>query len=124
MQAPNAATNKWPGAASQPEWVTDAFATLVDLKSEGKIRSVAVSNHGVEQLRQALATGAQIDLNQLHYSLLSRAIEVEILPMCAEENIGVVGYMPLLQGVLTAKYGTVDEIPPVRCRTRHFRSRD
>jgi len=106
------------------DWAQDAFATLVDLQSEGKIRSIAVSNHGVEQMRDVLATSAQINLNQLHYNLLSRAIEVEIVPMCLRENIGVVAYTPLLQGLLTGKYQTIEEIPAPRRRTRHFRSRD
>ncbi len=100
--------------------VQDAFATLMDLKAEGKIRSVSVSNFGVQQLREAIASGAQIDLNQICYNLLSRAIEVEIVPLCLEENIGIVPYMPLMQGLLTGKYRSIDEIPPNRRRTRHF----
>lgn len=100
--------------------VDEAFAELEDLKETGKIRSICVSNFGPNQLSEALETGAQIDLNQLNYSLLSRAIEVEIVPMCRENNIGVVGYMPLMQGLLAGKYMSVEEIPPVRRRTRHF----
>ncbi len=106
------------------DWAEDAFATLIDLQSEGKIRSIGISNHGVQQMRDVLATGAQIELNQLHYNLLSRAIEVEIVPMCLRENIGIVAYMPLLQGLLTGKYNMVEDIPAPRRRTRHFRSRD
>jgi len=101
--------------------VEDAFSTLMELQTEGKIRSVSVSNFGVQQLSEALGTGAQIDLNQLCYSLLSRAIEVEIAPMCRDQQIGIVGYTPLMQGLLTGKYSSVDDIPPMRRRTRHFR---
>ncbi len=101
--------------------VQDAFATLMDLRDEGKIRSVSISNFGVEQMSEALATGAQIDLNQLCYNLLSRAIEIEIVPMCREQEIGIVGYMPLFQGLLAGKYACVDEVPEPRKRTRHFR---
>ncbi len=111
----------WPIAG---DWAEDAFATLIDLQAEGKIRSIGLSNHGVQQMEDVLATGAQIELNQLHYNLLSRAIEVEIMPMCLRENIGVVAYMPLLQGLLTGKYETVEDIPAPRRRSRHFRSRD
>ncbi len=100
--------------------VPDAFAMLMELKSEGKVRSVAVSNFGVQQLGEALATGAQIDLNQICYNLLSRAIEAEIMPLCQAQNIGIVPYMPLMQGLLTGKYARVEEIPPNRRRTRHF----
>lgn len=99
----------------------DVFAAMMGLKLEGKIRSIGVSNFGVRQLSQALSTGAQIDVNQLCYNLLSRAIEIEILPLCLKHGLGILGYMPLLQGVLTGKYRTADEIPPVHSRSRHFR---
>ena len=84
--------------------VEDAFATLTALKEEGKIRSIGVSNFGVEQLSEALATGVQIDVNQVCYNLLSRAIELEILPLCQKHGMGILGYMPLLQGLLTGMY--------------------
>ncbi len=101
--------------------VEDAFATLNALKEEGKIRSIGVSNFGVAQLSEALATGVQIDVNQLCYNLLSRAIELEILPLCQQHGMGILGYMPLLQGLLTGMYKTAEELPPVHARFRHFR---
>ena len=61
------------------------------LKEEGKIRSIGVSNFGVEQLSEALATGVQIDVNQLCYNLLSRGIELEILPLCQRKRDGYSG---------------------------------
>jgi aryl-alcohol dehydrogenase-like predicted oxidoreductase len=97
-----------------------AFATLEDLRSEGKIRAIGVSNFGVEQLREALDTGVRFEGNQLCYNLLSRGIEEEIMPLCAAHEIGIIGYMPLLQGFLADKFKTPDEIPEVRARTRHF----
>jgi len=103
--------------------VEDAFATLAALRDEGKIRAIGVSNHGIRQLSEvvSLRAGAPIAVNQLYYNLLSRAIEVEILPLCRQLNIGVIGYMPLQQGLLTGKYRSADEMPWVRTRTRHFR---
>ena len=101
--------------------VEDAFATLNALKEEGKIRSIGVSNFGVEQLSEAIATGVQIDVNQLCYNLLSRAIELEILPLCQQHGMGILGYMPLLQGLLTGMYKTAEELPPVHARFRQFR---
>ncbi len=94
--------------------------TLAELREEGKIRFIGLSNFGAEQLRQAAATGVEIAANQLCYNLLSRAIEFEILPECQRLGIGVVAYMPLQQGLLSGKYPSADEIPPVRMRTRHF----
>ncbi|MBI3947514.1 MAG: aldo/keto reductase [Armatimonadetes bacterium] len=101
--------------------VPDAFAALQALQAEGKIRAIGVSNFGVAQMTEALATGARIGANQLCYNILSRAIEIEILPLCRERRVGVLGYMPLQQGILTGKYRSLDEAPPARLRTRHFR---
>jgi aryl-alcohol dehydrogenase-like predicted oxidoreductase len=98
----------------------DAFATLEALQSEGKIRVIGVSNFGVEQLGEALEIGVRFDVNQLFYNLLSRGIEEGIMPLCAAYEIGIVGYMPLLQGFLADKFQTPEEIPEVRARTRHF----
>ena len=101
--------------------VEDAFATLETLKAEGKVRSIGVSNFGAHQLHEALDTGSRIDVNQLCYNLLSRAIEVELMPLCSRRGIGILAYMPLLQGLLTGKFHSADEIPMYRWRTRHFR---
>lgn len=102
--------------------IAEVLATMEDLKREGKIRSIGVSNFGVQQLSEALATGVQIDVNQLSYSLLSRAIEFEILPLCRQHQVGVTAYMPLMQGLLAGRYRTPDQVPPFRARTRHFSS--
>ena len=101
--------------------VEEVFSTLKALQSEGKIRSIGVSNFGVQQLSEALETGVRLDVNEVCYNLFSRAIEVEILPLCLKNNIGILGYMPLMQGILTDRYRTVDEIPDVHSRFRHFR---
>ena len=102
--------------------VDDAFATLADLKAEGKIRAIGISNHGVQDLGEALAAGEPIVSNQMHYNLLSRAIEGEIVPICVENKIDIIAYMPMLQGLLVGLYNTPDEVSPFRARTRHFRA--
>jgi aryl-alcohol dehydrogenase-like predicted oxidoreductase len=109
----------WP-IRSHP--VEESLAVLQALKQEGKLRAIGVSNFGVQDLTEAVETGVEIDVNQLHYSLLSRAIEYEILPLCRDLEVGVTTYMPLMQGLLTGKYRTLDEVPPFRLRTRHFSS--
>ena len=101
--------------------VEDAFATLEDLKAEGKICAVGVSNHGVQQLGEAIATGVPIVTNQMHYNLVSRAIEAEVVPLCVKHKIDVIAYMPMLQGLLVGIYDHPDQVPPFRARTRHFR---
>lgn len=97
--------------------VTETFKQLAELQKEGLIQHIGVSNFGVKQLKEALATGVKIVTNQLMYNLLrfnipvlcpsslhaSRAIEYEVIPLCAENDIGVICYSPLLQGLLTDK---------------------
>jgi aryl-alcohol dehydrogenase-like predicted oxidoreductase len=100
--------------------LADSLAVLQALKEEGKIRAIGVSNFARLDLTEAVETGVQLDVNQLHYSLLSRAIEYDILPLCRQFEVGVTTYMPLLQGLLTGKYRTLDDVPPFRLRTRHF----
>jgi myo-inositol catabolism protein IolS len=109
----------WP--ISEP-LVEDGFATLRTLQSEGKVRAIGISNHGVQQVRQVLATDTPIACNQLCYNLLCRAIEIEIAPLCAEHKIAILAYMPLMQGLLTGKYPTADDVPTFRARSRHFSS--
>jgi len=106
---------------NNPPSVQDAFATMMQLQSEGKLRHIGVSNFGVTQLAEALDTGATIAINELPYNLLCRAIELEILPFCREKGIGILSYIPLMQGLLAGKYATPDDVPPKRARTRHFR---
>ena len=101
--------------------IEESMAELTRLQEDGLIRAIGVSNFGVEQLTAALNTGASIAVNQLCYNLLSRAIEPELLPLCREHNVGILGYMPLLQGILTGQYKSAEEIPPVHSRFRHFR---
>ena len=103
--------------------VSAAFDSLGQLHRAGKIRYIGVSNFGVAKLSEALETGAQIVVNELPYSLLTRAIELEILPFCRDHGIGVLGYMSLMQGVLADTYPTLDDVPVWRRRTRHFDSR-
>lgn len=108
-------------ATSTPS-VADAFGALDTLRRAGKIRHIGVSNFGRTKLIEALATGVPIAVNELPYSLLTRAIELEILPFCKERNIGVLGYMSLLQGVLGDRYARLSDLPEYRRRTRHFHS--
>jgi aryl-alcohol dehydrogenase-like predicted oxidoreductase len=100
--------------------VAEAFAMLQRLQREGKIRHIGVSNFGRAKLEEALATGVTLAVNELPYSLLARAIELDVLPFCRERGIGVLGYMALLQGVLSDRYPRLRDLPESRRRTRHF----
>jgi aryl-alcohol dehydrogenase-like predicted oxidoreductase len=108
------------GAITHVPDTKKAFEILQQLQKEGKIKHIGVSNFGVEQLKEALATGVKISINEVAYNLLYRAVEYEILPFCQTHGIGVFAYMPLMQGLLSCKWKTPDEVPEYRARTRHF----
>jgi len=100
-----------------------AFRTLAELQNEGKIKHIAVSNFGVAQLKEALATGVKIASNELSYNLIFRAIEFDIIPFCKEQGIQVLAYSPLMQGILTGRWSSISDMPLYRTRTRHFDSK-
>lgn len=106
---------------NDPPAAADAFETLTRLKEQGKIRHIGVSNFGVERLCEAMQY-ADIAVNELPYSLLTRAVEIEMLPYCRARGVGVIGYMTLLQGILADIYPTLAEVPAWQRRTRHFDS--
>jgi myo-inositol catabolism protein IolS len=103
-----------------PPTVEEAFGALAKLKQQGKIRDIGVSNFGSARLEEALRVCPDIVVNQLVYSLLTRAIELESLPQCRERGVGLIGYMTLLQGLLADLYPTLGDVPPHQARTRHF----
>jgi aryl-alcohol dehydrogenase-like predicted oxidoreductase len=87
----------WP---DPDEDVEEGWATFAELKAEGLVRHIGVSNFDVAQLRRAQAI-APVETLQPPYSLLERGIEDEILPFCEQEGIGVVGYSPMASGLLS-----------------------
>jgi myo-inositol catabolism protein IolS len=109
------------GAAVEPATLAYTLTTIDGLRREGKLRYVGVSNFGVRQLAEAASLGVPLACDELPYSLLSRAIEWEVLPGCEHLGVGVLGYMPLMQGLLTGRYRSAEELPASRARTRHFR---
>jgi len=97
----------------------DTMSALHDLQQAGKIRVIGVSNFGKLDMPDMLQYG-RYDANQVPYSLLWRAIEFDIQPQCAEQNISILPYSPLNQALLTGRYTNADEMPYHRTRTRHF----
>jgi len=109
-----------PKLLADPPTEEEVFDTLDELKKAGKIRSIGVSNFGRKQLEAAVKTGVQVDLNEITYNLLSRAIEGDILPYCIGNNISLIASMSLQQGLLAGIYKTVDEVPSPQAHSMHF----
>lgn len=108
----------WPVADVPTEETIWALETL---KRQGKVRYTGLCNFGVQQLEDWQRHGGEVVSNQVSYSLLWRGIEYEIVPKCEEAGIAVLSYSPLMQGLLTGKFHTADEVPEGRARSRHFR---
>jgi len=105
-----------------PNWdvpFSETYGALKRLQEEGKVRAIACSNFGTRDLADMLKEG-RLEANQLPYSLLWRGIEYEILPACIANEVSVICYSPLLHGLLTGKFRTIDDLPPNRIRTRHI----
>ncbi len=96
----------WPTGAFNSEIVPieETMRAMTDLKQQGKIRAIGVSNFSREQLAEASQYG-QIDSLQPPYSLFWRQAEKELMPYCVKNDITILAYSPLAQGLLTGKFG-------------------
>jgi aryl-alcohol dehydrogenase-like predicted oxidoreductase len=70
------------------------------LKTEGKVRWIAVSNFDAPQMERATKV-APVTSNQPPYSIIRRKIEELVLPYCSKNGIGVISYAPMASGLLT-----------------------
>jgi aryl-alcohol dehydrogenase-like predicted oxidoreductase len=82
------------------EEIEEGWSTLAELKEEGLVRHIGVSNFDVEQLRR-IQLIAPVETLQPQYSLVAREAEDEILPFAEREGIGVIVYSPMGSGLLT-----------------------
>ncbi len=89
----------WPEPA---EDVEEGWGALAELKQEGKVRWIGVSNFNVEQLERCRPIAPVTSL-QPPYSAVSPEVGQEILPYCLKNNIGVIVYSPMKSGLLTGK---------------------
>ncbi len=96
----------WPSGTWNSDVVpiSETMRALSDLKQQGKIRSIGVSNFSLAQLQEASQYG-RIDSLQPPYSLFWRWVEQDLMPYCVEQNITILAYSPLAQGLLTGKFG-------------------
>ena len=82
------------------EEIEEGWTTFAELKQEGLVRHIGVSNFDIDQLRRAQAI-APVETLQPPYSLVDREVEQEILPFAEREGIGVIVYSPMGSGLLT-----------------------
>jgi aryl-alcohol dehydrogenase-like predicted oxidoreductase len=84
------------------EDIEEGWSAFAELKDQGLVRHIGVSNFDVEQLRR-IQQIAPVETLQPQYSLIERDIEAEILPFAESERIGVIVYSPMGSGLLTGR---------------------
>lgn len=88
----------------------EAVAALNEMKQEGKIKAIGVSNFSLDQIKEANKDGL-VDVVEDQYSLLHRDAETEMFDYLRENNISFVPFFPLASGLLTGKYSEVVNFP-------------
>jgi aryl-alcohol dehydrogenase-like predicted oxidoreductase len=110
----------WPSGSFNSEVVPieETMAALNQLKDQGKIRSIGVSNFSRTQLAEAAQYGI-IDSLQPPYSLFWRSVEQDAMAYCIENNISILAYSPLAQGLLTGKFAPGHQFDPEDNRAKN-----
>lgn len=96
----------------------EAVAALKELKDQGKIKAIGVSNFSLEQLKEANKNG-DVDVVQLEYNLLNRQNEA-YLDYTTEHNITFIPYFPLASGLLAGKYNENSTFDDLRAKNPDF----
>lgn len=89
----------WP---NPDEDIEEGWEALAELKDEGMVRHIGVSNFDVGQMER-IGGITPVETLQPPYNLIDRGVEDEILPYCEENDIGVIVYSPMQSGLLTGK---------------------
>ncbi|HJN18794.1 MAG TPA: aldo/keto reductase [Armatimonadota bacterium] len=90
--------------------IADQVGAMREIQDAGKIRWIGVSNFNIEQMEQAAAT-ARIESCQPPYNVFWRQFEDDVLPFCGANEISVIPYSPLAQGLLAGKFRAPADVP-------------
>lgn len=101
----------------------ESVAALKELKDEGKIKAIGVSNFSLDQLKEANRDG-HVDVYQGEYNLIKRAAEEELFPYLEEHNISFVPYFPFASGILAGKYDKDTQFSDFRSKMPHLQGKE
>lgn len=106
----------WPSSTIP---ISSLMNLMADAVEDGLIKAVGVSNFNLEQTKQAMETLAQrgipLTSNQIIYNLIAREHEISgLIEFCNQNNVTVIAYSPLAQGILTGKFTPENPPPGVR----------
>lgn len=90
----------WPDATTPIQETMEAFEKL---REQGKIRAAGVCNYSADQMKEALKT-IELASNQIRYSIVSREMEADVLPVAKESGMSILPYSPMERGFLTGKF--------------------
>ena len=82
----------------------NALGHLADLRDEGKIHRVALTNFDTERLREIADHGIRVVSNQVQYSLIDRRPEVQMAEVCEDQRVWFLPYGVLCGGLLSDRY--------------------
>jgi aryl-alcohol dehydrogenase-like predicted oxidoreductase len=89
--------------------IEDTLGALEEAVRAGKVRAIGASNVDADWLAEACGRFAWV---QNSYSLLERGAERDVLPLCAQQDLGFTPFSPLAGGWLTGKYRAGEAPPP------------
>ncbi|TAK58359.1 MAG: aldo/keto reductase [Bacteroidetes bacterium] len=94
----------------------ETLRALDDLVRVGKVRYIGCSNFAAWQLMKALAISEKLGLErfitlQPYYSLVARELELELVPLCLDQEVGIIPWSPLAGGFLSGKYRRGNPLP-------------
>jgi aryl-alcohol dehydrogenase-like predicted oxidoreductase len=97
--------------------IEETLRALDDLIAQGKVRFIGCSNLPASQVADAVAKAGQLGVHgfvccQDQYSLVTRAVERDLLPVLSRHGLGLLPYAPLASGLLSGKYLRGRPLPP------------
>ena len=82
----------------------DALKYLSDLRDEGLIKHIGLTNFDTEHMQIMIDSGLRIVSNQIQYSIIDRRPEVRMIPFCLEHNISLLAYGSICGGLISERY--------------------
>ena len=87
----------------------DALKYLSDLRDEGIIKHIGLTNFDTERIQMMIDSRIQIVSNQVQYSIIDRRPEVKMIPFCLKHNINLLAYGSICGGLMSEKYLKIQE---------------
>lgn len=82
----------------------DALKYLSDLRDEGKIKNIGLTNFDTERMKLVKEAGLKIVSNQIQYSIIDRRPEVHMTKFCRDNNMSMLAYGTICGGLLSERY--------------------